>query len=107
MLLQTIDVAVESNNASQNPKEGIVFILFLRKYRVNEKECNPVPGNMYGVMYFRKWGHKGNICKKANGNPKNYTKKGTVILTPTLCQCLHCPAKQKTDFDRTDKGKMQ
>jgi hypothetical protein len=73
-LLQTIDVAGESNNSSQNSKEGIVFTLFVRNYRVNEKECNPVGGNMYGVIYFKQWGHKGNKCKKANGNPKNYTK---------------------------------
>jgi hypothetical protein len=73
-LLQTIHVAGESNNSSQNPKVGIVFILVLRKCSVNEKVCNSVPGNIYGVMYFKKWSHKGNICKKGNGNPKNYTK---------------------------------
>jgi len=73
-LLQTIRVAGESNNSSQNPKEGIVFILALSKCRVSEKECNPVPGNMYGVMCFKKWDNKVNICKKGNGNPQNYTK---------------------------------
>jgi hypothetical protein len=73
-LLQTIHVAGESNNSSQNPKEGTVFILALRKYRVNEKERNPVSGNMYGLKFFIKWGRKENICKKGNWNPKNYTK---------------------------------
>jgi hypothetical protein len=47
-------VAGESNNFSQNPKEGIVFILVLRKCRVNEKERIPVPGNIYDVTYFKK-----------------------------------------------------
>jgi len=48
-------------------KEGIVFILFLRKYRLNKKECNPVPGNMYGVMYFKQWGHKETYLRKQMG----------------------------------------
>jgi hypothetical protein len=56
--MQTIHVTGESNNSSQNPMEGTVFILALRKYRVNNKQCNPASGNMYGLMFFKKSGHQ-------------------------------------------------
>jgi hypothetical protein len=105
-LLQTIHFPGESSNSSQNPKEGTVFILVPRKYRVNEKECNPVPGNMYGVMYLKKWSHKGNICKKGNGNPKNYTKYDTVRLNPTYVRVCTALLSRKQTLTGQTKAKF-
>jgi len=74
-LLQTIHVAGESNNSSKNPKEGIVFILALRKYRVNEKECNPVPGNMYGLMFLKNGVIKKTYVRKEIGIQRTIRNK--------------------------------
>jgi hypothetical protein len=63
-LPQTIHVAGESDNSLQNLNEGNVFILVPRKCRVKEKECNPVPGNIYGV-----------ICVKNGAVNETYVRK--------------------------------
>jgi hypothetical protein len=77
-LLQTIDVAGESNNTSPNPKKGTVCILALKKYRVNEKECISVPVNMDSLMFFQKNG----VIKKS------YVRKETGIQRTTRNKTL-------------------